>query len=795
MNLGKNAVRGFFCILSWTILTMFPVVPKVQAGPLNVPAPYPPTILREASKNYTRSAVSRDTPPSQEWTYHKTADNLHPDGNEQQMMWLMNRARANPHEEGAWLAATGDPLIEGAIDYWNVDLYLMQTEFDGYPARPPAAFDVRLYTAAKAHCDNLIVRKAQDHTGQFSLIDDAGFDYAYARGIVYSYAKTVLYGYAGFNIDWGPDGDDDPNTGPGMQPDRGHRLAIMSIDNPYTDDAVENWDTNVGIAVVRSDDSDTNFGPLVITGDFCNARTTTANHFNRLLVGTVWQDTNDNDQYDPGEGMGGITVSPDHGTYYAVTANSGGYTIPILNAGTYDVTFYGPGIDAGGVTLPAAVSDQSVLLDLCYIALPKVITGDASDITTNAANLQGSVVTHGQVTDFYFQYGTSDAYGSATPIDSISVDGAVTTGITGLAEDIIYHFRLVASNRQGTSYGDDQTFQTSTSLPTPPQAITGEASEIKTDAAYLNGSVVTHGQATEYYFQYGATRAYGTDTATNSVSQDRDVTTTITGLVEDTVYHFRLVVQSSHATIYGDDQIFRTGTLPPQAVTGDASGLAKDKADLNGSVVVHGQNTEYYFKYGTTDAYGSTTPKDTVSEDCDVTATITDLAEDTVYHFCLVASNSHGTSYGNDQTFQTTASSLLPPQAITEEALNIKMDSANLAGSVVSHGQDTEYYFQYGTTDAYGSATPSTSISVDGTVIAAVNALAEDTVYHFRLVASNDQGISFGADQTFQTDVVTPSGDTPENPPSAVSSGGGGGGGGCFVQTVLSCGPRGFEAE
>lgn len=560
MDLGKKGIWGLLCILTWTVLSFFPLGSTVQADPLNAPEPYPPTIQQETPYQSVPATLSRSAPPNTEWRYHKTDDNLHPDGNEQQMIWLMNRARANPSQEGAWLAATGNALIEGAISYWSVDLDLMQAEFDGYPRKPPAAFDVRLYTAAKAHCDNLIERDAQDHNGQFALIDQAGFIYEYARGIVYSYSESALYGHAGFNIDWGPDGGD--NTG--VQQDRGHRLAIMSLDNPHTANIVEDSDTNVGLAVVPSSDPVKRVGPLVITGDFCKARTTSADHFNRFLVGTVWQDTNGNDQYDPGEGMGGITVTPDHGTYYAVTANSGGYAIPITAGGTYAVTFQGPGIDPE-VTRATDVSGQSVLLDLPYTSLPQAITGDASDITADAANLNGSVVTHGQATDFFFQYGTTDAYGSTTPTDSGTANSAVTAVISGLSEDTVYHFRLVASNAQGTSHGADQTFQTSASLPSPPQAITGDATDIKADAAYLNGSVVTHGLATEYYFQYGTSDTYGSNTQTDTVSVDSAVTVALPGLVEGTVYHYRLVASNAVDTSYGADQTFQTSIITPSS--------------------------------------------------------------------------------------------------------------------------------------------------------------------------------------------------------------------------------------
>ncbi|OQW88962.1 MAG: hypothetical protein BWK78_08080 [Thiotrichaceae bacterium IS1] len=48
-----------------------------------------------------------------------------------------------------------------------------------------------------------------------------------------------------------------------------------------------------------------------------------------FLVGVVYQDQNGNSFYDPGEGLGGVTVMPSEGEYYAVTSSSGGYAIPV----------------------------------------------------------------------------------------------------------------------------------------------------------------------------------------------------------------------------------------------------------------------------------------------------------------------------------------------------------------------------------------------------------------------------------------------------------------------------------
>jgi len=450
MSMSKNRILSLtLCALFWTWFC----TADIAAAPAT-PEPNPPKVNLGAADVGLPSALSQQAPlAAREWHYHKTADNLHPDGNEQQLIWLMNRARANPSQEGAWLAATGDTDVEDAVSYWGVNLGVLQSEFDTYAAKPPAAFDVRLYHAAKDHADNLIARDAQDHDGQFNLINAHGFYFTQARGIVFSYAQNALYGHAAFNIDWGNDGGD----GSGMQPGRGHRMAIMSIDGDYT---------NVGLAAVAESNPQTEVGPLVITGDFCMANTGYADHENRFLVGTVWQDTNGNDQYDPGEGMAGITVMPDSGAYSAITANSGGYAFPAASSSLLEVTFSGNGIGTA-VKRTAAVGSESVLVDLKYsggsVDEPQAITNPASDVTATSANLNGTVYTNGDNTDYYFQYGPTTGYGNTTGIDTLHADSSVTVVVAGLIEDTTYHFRLVAANSAGTSLGSDRTFKTAAS--------------------------------------------------------------------------------------------------------------------------------------------------------------------------------------------------------------------------------------------------------------------------------------------------------------------------------------------
>jgi hypothetical protein len=341
------------------------------AGYDRVAEPNPPTVdlgLAEASK--ATADIARQTAAATEWIYHKTSDNLHPDGNEQQFLWLMNRARSDPALEGIWLATMDDSDVAAARGYFNVDGMVLQNEFAGYASKPPAAFDVRLYNAAKAHSDYLIGIDGQNHDNQITRISDSGFNFSQAAGIVFSYSHHTIHGYAGFNIDWGSGTD-------GTQDPPGHRYAIMSVSGNYT---------NVGFAVVPEANPTTQVGPQVITGNLCYANTAIANHYNRFIVGTVWEDTNSNHQYDPGEGLSGVMVMPDKGAYFAVTGISGGYAIPILTPDAYMVSFSGGDLSAV-FTQAVTVGSASVLLDLEYYTASSTTPSDNGGGTNGDGNV------------------------------------------------------------------------------------------------------------------------------------------------------------------------------------------------------------------------------------------------------------------------------------------------------------------------------------------------------------------------------------------------------------------------
>jgi len=172
------------------------------------------------------------------------------------------------------------------------------------------------------------------------------------------------------------------------------------------------------------------------------------------------------------------------------SSNKGGYVDEIPNV-------YNPGIKEIASGREITVSDQyaafdgqwnrysddgvhpneagySVMAQTWYDTVtsfkPTVTAVSANVIGESNATLNGVVNPNGFNTTCYFEYGVNESYetgsvnkNASTPaIDVGSGIGNVTVNaeVTGLTPETTYHFRLVATNNSGTTFGNDQTFTT-----------------------------------------------------------------------------------------------------------------------------------------------------------------------------------------------------------------------------------------------------------------------------------------------------------------------------------------------
>ena len=205
-----------------------------------------------------------------------------------------------------------------------------------------------------------------------------------------------------------------------------------------------------------------------------------------------------------------------------------------------------------------------------------------------------------------------------------------------------------------------------------PAASTGNATAITSTSATLNGTVNPAGQATTYYFEYGTTNSYGSQSATTdagSGTANVKVSAPLGSLMPNTTYHYRLVATNASGTTLGSDVSFKTPKPPvPVVATGRPTAVTQTSATLTGTVDPEGQDTSHVFQYGTSTAYGSETPAASAgagTKSVAIAAAIGPLAPNTTYHYRLSATSVNGTTVGHDVSFKTAS----PPAGVTLGAL------------------------------------------------------------------------------------------------------------------------------
>ena len=392
---------------------------------------------------------------------------------------------------------------------------------------------------------------------------------------------------------------------------------------------------------------------------------------------------------------------------------------------------------------------------------PTVTTGAVADITASGVTFNGKVNANNASTAVMFQYGLTASYTATlatAPVAIGTTDTDVSMGIiTGLLPNTTYHYCLSAVNIAGTTDGSDATFTTGKAVPT---ATTSAATSVTSTGATLNGTVNASNESTTVTFEYGTSLSYGTTvTATQSPvsgSSNTAVSYSLTGLIPNTLYHYRVVAVNGTGPTNGSDVTFTTTAIAPTVTTGAVADITASSVTFNGKVNANNASTAVMFKYGLTASYTATlatAPVAIGTADTDVSmGIIAGLLPNTTYHYCLSAVNIAGTTDGSDATFTT---GKLAPAATTNDVSDIIPTGATFSGTVNANNENTTVTFEYGTTISYGSsvsASPSLATGTSNTSVSYIlSGLNPNTLYHYRVVAVNGTGTTNGDDKTFTT--------------------------------------------
>jgi hypothetical protein len=240
--------------------------------------------------------------------------------------------------------------------------------------------------------------------------------------------------------------------------------------------------------------------------------------------------------------------------------------------------------------------------------------------------------------------------------------GAAGSYVVGIAVGggVNRHVYVVTDTEFGGAYGVTgvQTFDPA------PAVEADDVTSADSHSVDLAGFVNPEGHATTAHFEWldnGAWTPLPDIPGIGSGTTDQAVTTQLTGLNPYSSYTFRLVATDTRTTAVSITATARTAGAAPTVVTGDTPTLTATTASIQGTVTPLGQQSAYYFEYGTTADYGRRSPAGAPGVAGNgfaargVSADLQGLAQGTTYHYRLVATNASGTSYGADRTFTTSS--------------------------------------------------------------------------------------------------------------------------------------------
>ncbi|MEY2718697.1 MAG: hypothetical protein RLZZ273_63 [Bacteroidota bacterium] len=435
-----------------------------------------------------------------------------PTPEEQLMLEYINRARANPAEEGIRLMDTQDPRVQGAYQYFKIDPVATKKAFTTYPQRPPLAFHAKLIDAARVHTRDMDQNNFQGHTS--SNGDELGTRYAkvsYASAGMYgenvaAYSESVWHGHCGLNVDWGEEN----------QKELGHRSNIMNFGNAVY--------TEIGIGIIYNGKGLASgyVGPYVVTQDFGIGST-------RYVVGVVYDDKNKNGFYDIGEGIPNVKLVPNRGSYYTVTSSSGGYALPYSGGSSLTIVASEGGL-AAPITKNITVDGNNVKLDVTTSASAQgpgaVVLSKPANNATGIAPVVTLEWGKSTFAEYYeWQVSSTNQFTTATIVAS-GTETKQSTQIQAPQCNTRFFWRVRGMNTAGSgTWSNPFSFTTAGKLPTATAAIAPKGPKMADAADVVTFSWNQSTEATRYHF-----RVKQTVSPFSVVYEDTAVATTSTNV-------------------------------------------------------------------------------------------------------------------------------------------------------------------------------------------------------------------------------------------------------------------------
>ena len=394
---------------------------------------------------------------------------------------------------------------------------------------------------------------------------------------------------------------------------------------------------------------------------------------------------------------------------------------------------------------------------------PFVSTASISNITQITATSGGNVVADGgaDVTVRGVCWSTTPYPTTAdNKTENGSGTGVFVSSLIGLAANITYYVRAYATNEVGTSYGNEVSFTTE-QAPNLPTVITTAITNITQTSATSGGAVTANGGSSV------TARGICWSTSSNPTLADFFSTngsglgsfiSQMEGLEEDTKYYVRAYANNSAGTSYGNENSFTTGQTitSPTVTTDDVTNIAQTTATSGGNVTSDGGASVTVRGVCWSTSQNPTTADDLTTDGSGLggfTSSLAGLTANTIYYVRAYATNSAGTSYGNEKEF-TTLPDVTIPTVSTAPVTNITTNSATSGGTVTDDGGAfvSARGVCWSTSQSPTLADPYTTDGTGtGSYVSQLIGLTSNTTYYVRAYATNSEGTSYGNQQSFTT--------------------------------------------
>ena len=382
--------------------------------------------------------------------------------------------------------------------------------------------------------------------------------------------------------------------------------------------------------------------------------------------------------------------------------------------------------------------------------------GQPSSVNITSASVSAEVSDQGgaEVKSRGFAYGLSG--GSMDTIFCGSGTGAFSAELTGLQPNTMYVYEAFAKNAGGFGTSGKVTFTTRDhNMAT---VTTGEISNVGLTNAICGGNVTNDGGAevTE--------RGICWNTTSNPVVSGSHATAdggtgafscNLNNLSANTVYYVRAYAKNVKGVAYGDEKSFQTLDFDlPEVTTTNVTDITQTSAKGGGEVTSDGGATvtERGICWSTShNPVVSGSHANSGSGTGSFTCNITGLTAHTTYYVRAYATNSKGTTYGDEVSFNTSAN---PPAVSTGSVTSITTTSATGSGNVTNDGGSIVIERGLCWSTHHEPTISGTHISAGegtGEFTAAMTNLTANTTYYVRAYATNGVGISYGDEVQFST--------------------------------------------